>query len=105
MIQGTIPLVCLWLIVTGTWLSFGLLLATPWRETLLGRHLVLYIGILAVWWALVLIGSYIGVPKWLEVLQAVAFFLMPVAVWWRVFLQLRARHRPLTRKEVADGHR
>jgi cellulose synthase/poly-beta-1,6-N-acetylglucosamine synthase-like glycosyltransferase len=112
MIEGFIPLVCLWLIVTGTWTSLGLHLATPWRKSALGRHLTVYIGVLAVWWALILVGSYVGtpgtvgtLPPWLLAAQGVAFVTMAPAVWWRVVLQIRARRKGREPRHDEDtGH-
>lgn len=105
MITGTIPLICLWLLVIGTTASLALHMRTPWRTTLMGRHLAVYIGVLAVWWTLILLGSYLGVPRWLEILQAIAFMAMPPVVWWRVVLQIRARKHPLSPKRSERTNR
>lgn len=98
MITGWFPLLCLWAIVLGSITSLALHLLTPWRATVLGRHLLAYIAVTVAWYTLILLGSYAGVPKWLEILQALVFALIPLVIWWRAALQVRARHRPLRRK-------
>lgn len=94
MIRGWFPLVCLWITTAGCWTSFGLVLATPWRRTLVGRLLAGYTAAHAVWWTLILVGSYAGVPRPLQLAEATAFALLPVAVLWMVALQARARWCP-----------
>lgn len=102
MITGWFSLACLWATVVGSLVSLWLHLGTPWLRTALGRHLTAYIGITFVWYDLLLLGSLIGVPFWLEVTQVLVFAVIPLVIWWRAYLQIRARKHPLSNHVPAD---
>ena len=101
MIRGLVPLIFLWILVTGSWASWTLVWLTRWWETLVGQVLWFYIGSTALWWTTILIGSYThaGPPRWLQLAQVAVFGLKAIGVVWLAFLMLRARTGPLTKED------
>lgn len=80
----------------GSWL---LHLKTPWKRTEYGKHLFWYMGSIAAVLVISAIDLFIRPdPLWFEALQAVVFVGVPITLWWRFALQIKARRH--LRKEA-----
>ena len=86
-----VSLVLILFAVVPALLSTYLVARTPWRETAVGRHLMAYSSVIA----LVLVVSLVrrlfpDPPLALEVTRLATFALVPVVIWWRCLLQIKA---------------
>jgi hypothetical protein len=77
---------------------------TPWRRTVMGKHLMAYMSVLGIILALVAIDTMVRPdPLWFTVTQTVALVGLPIVVWWRLILQVQAQRHSLApqhRKEL-----
>lgn len=64
---------------------------SPWWRSGMGRHLMAFVGTLVVLLGLVLLGWIVGpLPR---IVWVVGLAPLPVVVWWRLWLLLRAQRR------------
>lgn len=95
MIEGWFPLLVLWVIVAASWVGWALVLRTPWRDSAVGRMLFGLTLVWAVWWSLILVGSYASAYwQWLQLVQAAAFVGKALVLVWLDVLMVRAQWRP-----------
>lgn len=74
-------------------LSAYLVMRTPWRETAMGRHLMAYSSVIALVLVVSLVRRMFPDPPFaLEVIRLATFALVPVVIWWRCLLQIKAMH-------------
>lgn len=109
----TLQLWTVWLFVyVGTplaWASFLLHLATPWRRSEVGRHLLAYAFVIAtiLTFAAVRWFWFRGqpFPVWLQGIQFGAYVALITVMAWRVTLQIREARRPGTPFTPAETER
>lgn len=69
---------------------------TPWRDSPMGRHLMVYMTVLGVVLGLSAIDVFVHPdPWWFVAVQLVSFVGVPIVMTWRLLLQLRGLRRPL----------
>jgi hypothetical protein len=109
MIEGLVPQIALAAIILGSWGSVIMHGRTPWRASLMGKHLMAYMLILALWYTELGIASFItGTPIVMQGVEAITFLCIPFVVWWRLALQWWWRPRgkrklPSTTKRSDGG--
>lgn len=71
------------------WTSVALHLRTPWRDTELGRHLLVYSLALAIVLSFGVLSRLTGGADWVEYLRAPSYAVLAGTLAWRVALQVR----------------
>lgn len=90
--QQTYSHILLHATTAGSILSFALHAFTPWRRTVMSRHLFWYLLALAITFALASVDLELRPdPAWFEMAQVVEFTALPVVIFWRVVLQVYLR--------------
>lgn len=74
-------------------ISVLLHLRTPWRDTDLGRHLLVYSSVIAVVLVLAVIRRLGPWPLWFEWFRTGVFALVPLVMWWRCLIQIQVARR------------
>jgi hypothetical protein len=80
----------IWAAVMAT-LSVILHARVPWRRSEMGRHLMAYMGVMAAVLVLGVIRIFIGDSPWFQLIRLVTFIGVPIAMTWRVWLQIKAQ--------------
>lgn len=93
MITGLIPIICLWTTVICAALMLADRLGTRFWETPVGWYLLAFVAVTLTWWGFVLVGSYVGVPRWLEIAEGTAFIFNTLVIMWCAVLMLWGRIR------------
>lgn len=74
----------------------------PWWTTELGRHLMIYMSVIAAVLAMSAIRFFVGDAPWFQVLRFIVFIGVPLAMTQRLWLQIKAQRLP--RPVSADTH-
>jgi hypothetical protein len=77
-----------------SWASVVLHLRTPWRDTEMGRHLLLYSVAFAAVMTFAVLYRLTDGAGWIELPRAVTYVVLTVAMGWRVCLQVRGSRTP-----------
>jgi len=75
----------------------------PWRHSEMGRHLMAYMGALALVLVLSCVRLVVGDAPWFQTLRLIVFVAIPLTMTWRLWLQVKT-HR-LDRKDAGHGRR
>lgn len=60
-----------------------------WRRTPEGKHLMLYMGVVALVLSVWSVGALFKAPEWWDHVRLIAFALLPFVLGWRVWLIVR----------------
>lgn len=72
-------------------LSVVVHLTTPWTRTRMGRHLMAYAAAIAAVLVTWTVGFFFQSPPWFDIVRLAVFSLVPVVLWWRLWMQVQAR--------------
>lgn len=79
-----------WAAAVGT-ASVVLHARVPWRHSEMGRHLMAYMGALALVLVLSCIRLVFGDAPWFQIVRLVVFVAIPLTMTWRLWLQIKAQ--------------
>ena len=77
------------------WWSVFVHVASPWRDTRVGRHLMAYMLSLAVTFTALTVGIFGHLPEWAEWVRLVLYVGTVATLWWRLAIQLKVRREPV----------
>lgn len=97
-LTGNTLLICAALICTA---SVVLHARVPWRRSEFGRHLMIYMGTMALTLDLGVIRIFVGDTWWFALIRLVVFVGVPLAFAQRLWLQIKAQRET---DQHADGH-
>lgn len=99
-LAGNALLICAALICTT---SVILHARVPWRRSEFGRHLMIYMGTMALTLDLSVIRIFVGDTWWFALLRLFVFAAVPLAFAQRLWLQIKAQ-RETNQQAAADEH-